>query len=358
MEGVGLTPQFWSDRSVLVTGHTGFKGAWLCLLLEHLGAAVHGLSIDEQLPNAAFLSMGPWSGLTHTIGDIRDPLDVVEAIAKAEPSVILHLAAQSLVREGYRDPWLTLDTNVLGTVRLLQAAVVAPSLESIVIVTSDKVYMPSADSAHSERDRLGGFDPYSGSKAAVELIVQSLQSTLVAAGVQAGAVRSGNIVGGGDRGRDRLLPDVIAAVESGTPIRLRNPSATRPWQFVLEPLRGYLSYAEHLCGASQPEQALNFGPGESDPQVSVEDLTRMAIESLGSAPRIEFDEEPGPPENPQLSVDPSMAQELLGWRTEMTIKQAVEWTMDWYQAQAKGDNMRVVSQSQLERYLMMVKDAG
>jgi CDP-glucose 4,6-dehydratase len=347
--------EFWRDRRVLLTGHTGFKGAWMSLWLQDLKAQVTGFALaPEGDPNL-------WSTLDSqarfhassrsVIGDIREPRSLHEAMASADPQIVIHMAAQALVRESYRDPLGTYATNVMGTAALLQGCRALRNLECVIIVTSDKVYENhGAGRAFIEGDRLGGHDPYSNSKACAELLTTSFRDSFFADGPAIATVRAGNVIGGGDWSTDRLIPDCVRALWRGEAVSLRYPDAVRPWQHVLEPLSGYLSLAQGLVEAPQRlPRAVNFGP---DPASFC--TVREVVEAFGSR----FDGKPGwirdpsphPAEAGALTLSSALAGRSLGWRPRLDIRETLSWTADWYFAHSSGEDMLAFSESQIARY--------
>jgi CDP-glucose 4,6-dehydratase len=326
---------FWKGRRVLVTGHTGFKGAWLALWLERLGAEVSGLSLPAERPTEAYPSMAPWAALDESMVDIRDPEAVHVAVKRHNPEVVLHLAAQALVRRSYRDPVGTYETNVMGTVHLLKAVAATPSVRAAVVVTSDKVYAnDNAGRAFREDDRLGHTDPYSNSKACAELVVTA---------------RAGNVIGGGDEAEDRLLPDVRRSVQAAEPVPIRYPDAVRPWQHVIEPVSGYLALAEALM--TQPvatPHAVNFGPGPSSCR-PVREVVERVLEAWGTGSWTHV-RSPQPAEAALLELDSTLAARSLGWKPRLDLDEALTWTAEWWRAQEEGHDMRSFSTSQLADY--------
>lgn len=342
-------PSWWAGRRVLVTGHTGFKGAWLTGFLERLGARVTGLALPPE-PDGAFEALAPgWSADSHIV-DVRDRAGVARVVARSSPEVVFHLAAQALVPRGFADPTGTYETNVLGTAHVLEAAAACPAVAVVLVVTSDKVYEnDGAGRPFTESDRLGGRDPYSSSKACAELVVRAWRDSLLPGGRPAvGVARAGNAVGGGDTAGDRLLPDVFRALRAGRAVRLRHPEGRRPWQFVLEPLAGYLAYAEGLAG--QPGRmppALNFGP---DPAtcVTVREVVDQVFQLWGGGAWV-----PGDgvgPEPQALALDSSLARQVLGWCPRLDLGTALRWTCEWARCQHEEGELGALFADQVARY--------
>ena len=350
-------PSFWAGRRVFLTGHTGFKGAWLALWLSRLGAEVHGFSLAPEPGPNLFSRLQPLSNLVSTIGDIRDPTALRAAIAEARPSVVLHLAAQALVRRSYRDPVGTLQTKVDGTIGVLEALRaqdnVMAGLAAVLVVTTDKVYRNAEDGRpFREDDPLGGRDPYSATKAAAEILTASwARSFFDPAGVPVATARAGNVVGGGDWSEDRLVPDLWRSVQAGEPAVRRNPDATRPWQHVLEPLSGYLAYAEALAGAASADlpRALNFGPAVDD-ILNVGQAAHLVLDGLGSDKGWTLAEGAQPHEARLLSLDPGLATRTLGWRSKLTARDSLAWSAEWYRAVDTGADPRALTAAQIDRY--------
>ena len=350
---------FWRGRRVLVTGHTGFKGAWLALWLEHLGAEVCGYALAPETDPNLFEDLSGWQGLSSIIGDIRDPDALKIGAVFADPNVVFHLAAQSLVRRGHTDPQATFSTNVQGTANLLHALDNCPGLRAIVVATSDKCYRNDGSGRpFVETDPLGGDDPYSASKAAQEMICHGWSTGLYKSRKRAprlATARAGNVIGGGDWAEDRILPDLFRALARGEPIQLRNPQATRPWQHVLEPLNGYLAYAEKLVRDTEgtAPAALNFGP-EAGQSRTVAWLVDQATGHLRAANKPvadwQTDAKANDPEATSLALDPSLARQTLGWRPVLTQEQGVEWAVEWYARVGDGESARDVSLEQIARY--------
>lgn len=352
MEDVGLNRAFWRGRRVLLTGHTGFKGSWLLLLLESLGARVTGISLEAET-DGLFNQVGGAARCVHIVADIRDADAVRCIVAAARPDIILHLAAQPLVRQSYLDPLETFGTNVLGTANLLGAARGIDGLRAIVSVTTDKCYANDGRTdGYREGDRLGGHDPYSNSKACAELVTQCFRDSFFAErGVGVATARAGNVIGGGDYAVDRLIPDAVRALQAGGKPALRNPAAVRPWQHVLEPLSGYCLLAEKL--AADPKayaKGWNFGPSSAD-VASVASVVGKLARHWGQAG--DFDRQAGdhPHEAEVLTLDSGMAIRELGWAPRLSLATAIEWTAEWYRSQQARADAAELCLGQIRRYV-------
>ena len=336
-------PAFWAGKRVLVTGHTGFKGAWLCLLLDRLGAHVSGLALPAQ-PGGAFDAMRP--PVESITADVRDAAVVANAVDRVRPEIVLHLAAQALVGEGHARPLETFATNVMGTAHVLEAL---RSPRAALVVTTDKVYRPRLDGvAFDEDSPLGGTDPYSASKVAAEQVVACWRPRLLDIGCAVATARAGNVLGGGDIAAERLAPDVIRAHRADVPLGLRRPNAVRPWQYVLDVLAGYLLHAQALFRGDAPP-ALNFGP-DTDAATTVSALAEQLQCALGSV-RGWHRTDPSFAETAVLRLDPALALRSLGWRATTTVEQALVWMADWHQAAWAGRDMREVGRAQIEAWL-------
>ena len=344
---------FWHGRRVLVTGHTGFKGAWLCLWLEKLGAEVSALALASETTPSLYTLLAPWQSQHHHIQDIRNLARLREMFTASSPEIVIHMAAQALVRPSYDDPVETFETNVMGTVNVLEAARACPTIRVILVVTSDKIYANDGrDHPFGEADALGGNDPYSASKACTELVCQSYRKSFFKGGnVRLATARAGNVIGGGDWSKDRLVPDFMRAREAGQPIALRYPNAVRPWQHVLEPLSGYLAFAEALANASDDSlpPALNFGPDEQS-SATVADIANALGEADGGGEH--WRQAPGTHagEAAILKLDSALAMHTLGWRPRLSLKDGLAWTTDWYRAHRAGAEMRAFSIAQIAAY--------
>ncbi len=330
--------------------------------LQSLGAEVTGYALPPVGPVnlwSLLAAAAPAGAEPRSVfGDVRDPQRLADAVVAADPQIVIHMAAQALVRQSYRDPLGTFGTNVLGTAALLQACRKLRDLQGVVVVTSDKVYAndgpgPGPGRAFEERDRLGGDDPYSSSKACAELVAASFRESFFAGGPPLATARAGNVIGGGDWSDDRLIPDCLRALDSGQPVKLRYPEAIRPWQHVLEPLRGYLTLAQALV--EQPEGAplaVNFGP---DPAsfCTVREVVDAFGTRFGGRPGWIPDPDPQPREAGALALSSTLAGLTLGWRPMLDIRTALSWTADWHLAHAAGENMQVFTEAQIARYVQL-----
>jgi len=351
-------PPFWHGRSVLVTGHTGFKGGWLTLWLHRLGAKVHGYALHPPTEPALFKVAHVATVLASDMrADLADLAQLKSALSTAQPEVVFHLAAQPLVRESYRDPLGTLASNVMGTAHVLEAARAVDSVRAIVLITTDKVYENrECVSPYREVDPLGGHDPYSASKAAAEIVAASYRASFFdgATGhpARVATARAGNVIGGGDWAVDRLVPDCLRAFAAGESARLRFPHAVRPWQHVLEPLAGYLQLAEHLLapGGATFAKAWNFGPDASG-DATVGEVAEATAQLWGDGARVEY---APPSEHPYeaglLRLDSTRARTALGWKPRWSLEQALERTVAWQQAWSQGVDMMAVSVDQIRAY--------
>jgi CDP-glucose 4,6-dehydratase len=343
-------PAFWRSRSVLLTGHTGFKGAWLSLWLQALGAHVHGISLGAPTEPSLYELAQVHEGMADSVlGDIRDPSALERAFATARPEIVIHMAAQPLVRRSFAAPRETYEANVMGTVNLLDTVRACEAVRAVVVVTSDKCYAPAHPSrAHREDDPLGGHDPYSSSKAAAELVTAAYRDSFFSGPTapHVATARAGNVIGGGDWGAERLIPDVVRAATLGETLRLRNPLAIRPWQHVLSPLCGYLVLAQALHESSRYAQAWNFGPDEGDAH-SVEWVVRRVSELWPGGAPWDRDEREHPRESPHLMLDSSLARELLGWAPLMSLEQGLFATVSWFRALSEGRDMREITLLQI-----------
>lgn len=351
LEGVVMpSPSFWKGRPVLITGHTGFKGAWLWQWLELLGAEPAGFALPPHTDPSLFHLAGLDDRSRSRFGDIRDRLSFAAAMRDAEPEIVFHLAAQSLVQRSYREPIETLETNILGTARVLEASVAAPSVRGVVIVSSDKCYLPRP-TACREEDPLGGADPYSASKACAEIVTECWRRsfpTNPSKGIA--SVRAGNVLGGGDWAAGRLIPDCVRAFRNGQPVELRYPDAVRPFQHVLDALAGYLMLAERLYDdPSGFGQSWNFGPDPSSAR-SVRSVVSQFADRWGDGARYGVAAAGNSPEEPLLLLDAAKAGARLGWRPRLNLDDTLAWTEEWYRRQADGESARDLCAEQIRRF--------
>ena len=347
-----MNRSFWANRRVFLTGHTGFKGGWLALWLQDMGASVFGFALEPPTTPNLFSVGGVDSFMmSSVIADIRDHEAVAAALIAAKPEIVFHLAAQPLVRLGYQQPLETFATNVLGTVSVLEAARTSAGVRAIVNVTTDKCYENREwHWSYRENDGLGGFDPYSSSKACAELVTSAYRNSFLhRAGVGVASVRAGNVIGGGDWAVDRLIPDFFRAMERQETLVIRSPEAVRPWQHVLEPISGYLTLAEKLFNDREGyAEAWNFGPAEDDSRSVGWIVERMA--SVYQDARWVRDTQPQPHEAQQLRLDSSKAKSRLGWKPRWTLEQALDRTLEWHGAWTRGCDMRAFSLNQIRAY--------
>lgn len=343
---------FWRGKRVLLTGHTGFKGGWLSLWLSGAGAEVHGYALQPPTEPNFFTTTRLASRLaSHTVADVRDADTFTRAMQAAEPEIVFHLAAQPLVRHSYTDPVETYAVNVMGTVNLFEAVRATASVKTVVNITSDKCYENREWVwPYRENETLGGFDPYSSSKACAELVSSAYRrSFLHGLGVRLATARAGNVIGGGDWAHDRLLPDFFRAFDADEPLRIRAPQAVRPWQHVLEPLAGYLMLAERLYTQdSDFAEAWNFGPDDTDARAVEWIVERLC--SLVPGARWELEQGDHPHEAHTLKLDSSKALNRVGWKPRWALETALVQTVAWHQAWRSGQDMSEFSLGQIHQY--------
>lgn len=333
---------FWIGKRVFLTGHTGFKGSWLSLWLEDMGAVVKGYSLEPNTEPNLFEVANVSSGIESEFGDIRDYNKLKSSIKTFSPNIILHLAAQPIVRNSYEDPLGTYETNVMGTANLLQASRELPILKSIVIVTTDKCYENREwEWGYREYEAMGGYDPYSSSKGCAELVTSAFRrSFFQSTDVAIASARAGNVIGGGDWSKYRLIPDVLRSYNDGNQVVIRNPEATRPWQHVIEPLSGYLILAEELYNKGQFfAEPFNFGPRDEDCQ-SVESILNTINDNWAGCPGWRLDDEVNPHEARFLKLDVSKAKDKLNWAPKWNLEFTIKRILDWNKAFIRQQNMR------------------
>ncbi len=357
MEGLAMDKRFWNGKRVLITGHTGFKGSWLSLWLQSKGANVIGYSLPPPTVPSLFELADVIAGMQSITGDVRDLKSLEKVIARQKPDIIIHMAAQSLVRYSYVDPVETYSTNIMGTVNILEAAKNSDFVKVIVIVTSDKCYEnKELKRGYRENDRMGGYDPYSSSKGCAELITSAYITSYFSKShssnhtASVASVRAGNVIGGGDWTTDGLIPDTMNAFMHRLPVIIRYPNAIRPWQYVLEPLRGYLMLIEALWDdGSKYSGPWNFGPkNEDNKKVSwiVKTLTKL----WGKGARMELDTARHLHEASCLKLDSSKARDHLGWSSKLNISRTLEWIVNWYLSYQNKEDMRRITEAEIKRF--------
>ena len=348
---VSTTSDFWQNKRVLVTGHTGFKGTWLTLCLKRLGASVTGLSLPPNTTPSLFTLVNGQSLCESHLCDVRDSQKVLVVVKKAAPEIVFHLAAQPLVRASYVDPLGTFGTNVMGTAHLLDALRQIDTVRAAVMITTDKVYLPNdALWPYRETDALGGYDPYSSSKAASELVIDSYRkSYLTERGVAVASARAGNVVGGGDWSLDRLIPDAIRAWQTDATLEIRRPDAIRPWQHVLDPISGYLTLAQILWGEQTLAGAYNFGPPTSE-AASVRHIIERA-RAYYKAGKVSYANDlVGPHESSYLTLEVMKSKQKLGFTPRWSLEKTICRTMQWYSRQYAGANAYQLCLDDIEAY--------
>ena len=354
-----MKPEFWRGKRVLITGHTGFKGSWLSLWLQQLGAEVVGYSLPAPTEPSLFEVARVREGMESIEGDVRDLEHLRQVVTDRRSEIVIHMAAQSLVRRSYQEPVETYETNVMGTVNLLEAVRSSSEARAVIVVTSDKCYENREWVwGYRESDPMGGYDPYSSSKGCAELVTAAFRNSFFSARPEGrerqkawlASARAGNVIGGGDWAEDRLVPDLLRGAMRGLEVLIRNPQATRPWQFVLDPLSGYLMLAERLFEDGLPfAEGWNFGPRDEDARPVawiVERLTKL----WGEGARWSLDQTAHPHEAHYLKLDCSKARRQLGWRPQWNVERALEATVVWYRAYQSGEDMRAFSLGQIRDY--------
>lgn len=362
MEGLGVNGAFWRGKRVLLTGHTGFKGSWLSLWLQSMGTEVTGYALAPPTNPSLFKLAEVAKGMISVLGDIRDSAKLQAVCTECRPEIVIHMAAQPLVRYSYQNPVETYATNVMGTVHLLEAVRHTAGVKAVVIITTDKCYENREWVwGYRENEPMGGFDPYSNSKGCAELVSAAFRSSFFNAnnysqhGVAIATVRAGNVIGGGDWAQDRLIPDVLAAFEEGRSVDIRNPNAIRPWQHVMEPLRGYLTLAEQLVEQGPAlGEAWNFGPNDEDAK-PVGWIVKQMAALWGANAQWQIDSGEHPHEAHYLKLDISKARTRLDWHPALRLQEALELIIEWAKKRQMGASMREVTLAQLQAYQALTR---
>ena len=362
VESVGMTglvdPVFWRGRRVLLTGHTGFKGAWCALWLSRMGARVVGFALAPETEPNLYQAAEVAADIDSRVGDLRDRNEVRRVVEAADPEIVLHMAAQAIVRRAFHDPVGTVASNVLGTMHLLDALRAAPSLRVVLVITSDKVYQNrDTGKPFREGDPLGGNEMYSASKAAAEFITQAAAQAHFAERVAVATSRGGNVIGGGDYAQDRLLPDIVRAAVRREPPVLRYPDAVRPWQHVLDCLSAYLVYAQALAADPTLPRALNVGP-QAQAALRVRDVAEAMLTALGAERSWRRDTGSNPYEAKALTLDSTLLRTRLGWRDALPGPAAIEATAAWYRAVSQGESMRTRSLADIDLFMSQQQSGG
>lgn len=355
-----MNPGFWADKVVLLTGHTGFKGAWLSIWLKKLGAKVVGYSLQPQTTPSLFMLAQVADGIESIEGDVRNLDNLRAVVSRHRPDIVIHMAAQALVRYSYHHPVETYATNVMGSVHVMEVARESDSIRAVLNVTSDKCYENREWVwGYREGEPLGGHDPYSSSKACAELITAAYRKSYFAApdasvGAVVASARAGNVIGGGDWAEDRLIPDVVRSFLNEQPVLIRYPKAVRPWQHVLEPLSGYLLLIERMWDRKDGfDQAWNFGSSANDAR-PVQSIVERMIDLWGGKASMKLDASAQLHEAGMLSLDCSKARTLLCWKPRLSLDNALEWTIEWYKAHQRGSDVRRLTEDQIDRYQRLV----
>jgi len=352
-----MNPNFWAGKRVFLTGHTGFKGSWMSLWLQSLNAELTGFALPAPTHPSLFEEARVADGMKSITGDIRELAAIRQAIHEARPEIVIHMAAQPLVRYSYQNPVETYATNVMGTVHLLEAVRAAPSVKAVVNITTDKCYENREWAwGYRENEPMGGYDPYSNSKGCAELVTAAYRSSFfnpaayAQHGVGVATVRAGNVIGGGDWSQDRLIPDILSAFEAGRVVNIRNPHSIRPWQHVLEPLHGYLTLAERLC-ASGPSygEGWNFGPNDEDAK-PVGWIAAQMAKMWGDGAKWQVDAGEHPHEATYLKLDISKVRSRLGWHPSLRLTEALNLVVDWSKQRRDGADIRKLTLDQIHAY--------
>ncbi len=349
MESMDMNIDFWKGKRVLITGHTGFKGSWLSLWLQTLSAELTGFALEAPTNPSLFEAARVADGMFSVVGDVNDLDDLKMTLSERRPEIVFHMAAQSLVRRSYEDPIETYHTNVLGTANVLEAVRRSGTVRVVIVVTSDKCYLNKSDgSFYTEDDPLGGLDPYSSSKGCTELVTAAYRdSFLKEYDIAVATVRAGNVIGGGDWAKDRLIPDIMDGLVNGNPILIRNPNAVRPWQHVQNPLEGYLLLAQRLWeDAGTFSGAWNFGPPEADNR-RVAWITDQLIKGWGSPVRWKTENDSKSRESEVLKLDSSKSRKVLGWAPKVSLEQGLSSVIEWTKSFHAGEDMQQLTLQQI-----------
>ena len=353
-----MDQNFWKRKKILITGHTGFKGSWLATILKKFDANVIGFSKDIPTTPSMYEIVKVEDGIKNVVGNINDIQHINQVMNEFKPEIVIHMAAQAIVRESYKNPLETLSTNIMGTANVLDAIRNCDSVRVAIIVTSDKSYQVKKDqSKYREEDSMGGYDPYSSSKGCAEIITASYRNSFFNTEkfsehkVALASVRAGNVIGGGDWGVDRLLPDIIRGIQNNSDIKIRNPDAIRPWQFVLDPLFGYIELAEKMWSYGDKfSEGWNFGPTIDDDK-SVRWIIESIKKEMGEKINFEIDNSLQPHEEKYLRLDCSKAEKRLGCKNKLNLQDTILWTLNWYKEFIKGSEMKEFTEKQIEDYL-------
>ena len=353
-----MNQNFWKSKKVLVTGHTGFKGSWISIILKKVGANVIGFSKNIPTNPSMYEIANVEDGMKSIIGDINDSKHLKQVFDENKPEIVIHMAAQAIVRESYKNPLETFSTNVIGTANILDVVKNSDSVKVVIIVTSDKSYRTKTDhSKYSEEDPMGGYDPYSSSKGCAELVTSSYRSSFFNPEkfsehqISIASVRAGNVVGGGDWGTDRLFPDIMRGIQNNSNIKIRNPESTRPWQFVLDLLFGYILLAEKMWNDGKKfSQGWNFGPTNND-EKPVSWITEFIKNYTNKEINFEIDISSQPHEEKHLRLDCTKSISELGWKSKMSIEKTLILTLKWYLAYIEGNNMKELSEKQIDEFI-------
>ncbi len=354
MNRARVQAEFWRDKRVFLTGHTGFKGSWLSLWLQQMGAIVQGYSLAPDTDPSLFLEADVSNGMQSEIADIRDRKRLTESMREFDPEIVIHMAAQPLVRKSYANPVETYETNVMGTVNLLEACRQCANIKSIVVVTTDKCYENKETIyGYREHDPMGGHDPYSSSKGCTELVVSAYARSFFHSDTTASiaTARAGNVIGGGDWSMDRLVPDVLSAFAKAEPVIIRNPKATRPWQHVMEPLSGYLILAQNLYeNGSQYAGGWNFGPEDKDCR-TVEEVLNLMVDEWGEQATWKADKDSNPHEAGLLKLDCTKAKSYLNWNPRWSLEQTIQKIATWHKERNSGINPKELCLAEIKDFV-------